>query len=235
MGWKLGLPGISRRTSHGVPRYDDGADVFVLSGAEDLVPVSGHYPGRVRYQPRTEGQFARIEHVSDATGDFWLVRSTDGLLTTYGTPRPEGAEQAWRDPAAVTDPADPGRIFDWRITETRDTFGSVIRYDYRLDRGAEPGHRWDQPLPSRICYADHGDPADPAFLVVVDFEYEPRPDPFSGHRAGFEIRTSLRCRTIRVATHAADGVTRPAREYAFGYQPAAFNGVSLLSRVDVTG
>src|SRR5690606_7605504 len=40
LGWRLGLPNISRRTDDGVPRYEDGvdSDVFLLSGAEDLVP-----------------------------------------------------------------------------------------------------------------------------------------------------------------------------------------------------
>ena len=43
-------------------------DVFILSGAEDRVPVTGSYPGRVQYRPRTEGLFARSEHVHDRAG-----------------------------------------------------------------------------------------------------------------------------------------------------------------------
>src|SRR5881227_2474911 len=31
-GWSLGIPGVSRRTAKGVPRYDEN-DVFILSGA----------------------------------------------------------------------------------------------------------------------------------------------------------------------------------------------------------
>src|SRR6478752_9013442 len=44
-GWGLSIPGVSRKTSRGVPRYgDEGGplaerDTFLLSGAEDLVPV----------------------------------------------------------------------------------------------------------------------------------------------------------------------------------------------------
>src|SRR5207248_5931947 len=44
-GWSLSLPSITRKTDKGLPRYLDGqdqepdSDVFVLSGAEDLVPV----------------------------------------------------------------------------------------------------------------------------------------------------------------------------------------------------
>jgi hypothetical protein len=40
-GWSLSLPSITRKTDKGLPRYDDAteSDVFILSGAEDLVPV----------------------------------------------------------------------------------------------------------------------------------------------------------------------------------------------------
>ena len=40
LGWNLALPAITRKTDKGLPRYLDGADsdVFLLSGAEDLVP-----------------------------------------------------------------------------------------------------------------------------------------------------------------------------------------------------
>src|SRR5258708_1292739 len=40
IGWSLSIPGVCRKTSKGIPRYDDAKDVFILSGAEDLVAVS---------------------------------------------------------------------------------------------------------------------------------------------------------------------------------------------------
>jgi hypothetical protein len=41
LGWNLSMPAITRKTDKGLPRYwdDDESDVFLLSGAEDLVPV----------------------------------------------------------------------------------------------------------------------------------------------------------------------------------------------------
>jgi len=45
LGWSLSIPGVMRKTSKGIPRYRDDDrevanwDTFVLSGAEDLVPV----------------------------------------------------------------------------------------------------------------------------------------------------------------------------------------------------
>src|SRR5512144_1572618 len=54
LGWNLGSPGIRRRTWHGVPRYQGATkekpDVYILSGAEDLVPVGTPAPGVTRYR-----------------------------------------------------------------------------------------------------------------------------------------------------------------------------------------
>jgi len=222
MGWQLRLPGVFRKMSRGVPRYADAvgagadgprADVFVLSGAENLVPVEGSHPGRVRYRPRTEGLFARIQHVRDVPGNYWEVRSRDGLLTRYGNLRPDDADTTWHDPALAADLGDPGRVFGWRITSTQDPLGNLIRYSYRPDQGQEQGDRWDHPLIARISHADYGDRVVPSFLVEMDFEYEPRPDPCSDCRPGSELRTSLRCRTIRVTADVSDGVVRAVREY----------------------
>jgi len=40
-GWSLDTPAINRKTDKGLPQYSDGdeSDVFILSGAEDLVPI----------------------------------------------------------------------------------------------------------------------------------------------------------------------------------------------------
>ena len=40
-GWSLSLPAITRKTDKGLPQYRDAeeSDVYILSGAEDLVPV----------------------------------------------------------------------------------------------------------------------------------------------------------------------------------------------------
>jgi hypothetical protein len=41
LGWRLSVPSVTRKTSKGLPRYDDAdaSDVFLLSDAEDLMPV----------------------------------------------------------------------------------------------------------------------------------------------------------------------------------------------------
>jgi RHS repeat-associated protein len=226
LGWRLSGAGISRKTSQGVPRYG-GADTFVLSGAEDLVLVDA---AANLYRPRTEGIFARIVRHLDPAHDFWEVRSRDGLTTFYGTNPSSGPAYpaGWNvagDMAVTTRPG-PGRdVFAWQPTLTTDPYANRIEYLYLRDRPGE----CDQPMLGQIRYADYGT----GFLVTVTFEYENRPDPFSDHRAGFEIRTSQRCRAITVRTDTDE--IRQARRFTLAYSADPLNGVSLLRDVTVHG
>lgn len=257
LGWNLSIPGVARQTAKGIPRYRDydpdltKRDVFILSGAEDLVPVQAlvDAPGRklVRYRPRTEGLFAKIlhHHEPGAARDYWEVRTKDGLVSYYGTNPATGEHPVLsaspsRDPAAIfktSDPTSPDfkRIFAWKLTLTKDPFGNRIEYLYsERDQGAEiDGHTWDQPLLKQIRYVDYGDPAAPQFLVTVTFTYEPRPDPFSEYRSGFEIRTTTRCSAILVETHA--DADRTVRKYEFVYVNDGHNAVSRLKGINVVG
>ena len=133
-GWGMDLPGITRRTDKGLPRYrdDEESDVFVLSGAEDLVPILGEDGQRhaeirgqfrvERYRPRMEGLFARIERWTHTTTGraHWRSISRDNVTTFYGR----------SDDSRIADPADPQRVFSWLICESADALGNRIVYEY---------------------------------------------------------------------------------------------------------
>ena len=221
-GWSLSVPGVSRKTSKGVPRYDDSkdvlmTDVFILSGSEDLVRI-GAFEGVPCFRPRTEGLFARILHHTETGNNYWEVKTKDGLTSFYGT---LGA--AHTDPAVIADPTYgiQSKIFAWKLTRTRDPFGNLIEYSYQRDANqTEPDashkngiHQWDQLYLAQIRYIDFGTNSD--FLVSVNFIYEDRPDHFSDYRAGFEIRTIQRCTRIEIIG-GADGKT-PIRTYHLDY------------------
>ena len=105
--------------------------------------------------------------------------------------------------AIVRDPDDTLRAYSWSLTETSDPFGNRIEYLYERQPVSDDGaHRWDQIYLKSIRYADYGAKEAPQYLVTVEFVYDPRPDPFSTYRAGFEIRTTRRCARIEVRTHA---------------------------------
>ena len=152
-GWSLSIPSITRKTEKGLPQYSDAedSDVFVLSGAEDLVPVyrqtdagdllrdtrgnlviheqvlDGHTVRR--YRPRIDSLFARIERWSrlgSATDVHWRSISKDNILTLYGSDTH----------SRIQDPGDASRIFSWLICETRDDKGNAVLYRYKAEDGA---------------------------------------------------------------------------------------------------
>src|SRR5258708_300177 len=131
-GWSIGYPTITRRTDKGIPQYFDSAesDVFILSGAEDLVPdaVQDDEPRngyRVKhYRPRIEGLFARIERwtrISDPRDTFWRSISRDNVTTFYGK----------TTKSRIADPADPARVFSCLICQSYDDKGDAVVHEYQ--------------------------------------------------------------------------------------------------------
>ncbi|MBZ5505155.1 MAG: toxin [Acidobacteriia bacterium] len=151
LGWHLSIPSIARKTDKGLPRYrdDEKPDVFILSGAEDLVPVlvksedgwvseppkfrtvnKAKYQIK-RYRPRIEGLFARIERWSNTDparpqDTFWRSISKDNITTWYGK----------TEKSRISDPADPAHVFSWLICESYDDKGNVISYRYKREDSA---------------------------------------------------------------------------------------------------
>lgn len=257
-GWSLSVPGIVRKTSAGIPRYREGsaseADVFILSGAEDLTPVDGGAAGAQRYRPRTEGLFAAIERVRAGAEDYWRVQGRDGVTNVYGR-----AASADADPPVVANPAARAQIFAWRLSSTEDPFGNRIEYDYRRDAAADGPRQWDQLYLRRVRYVNYtGAAGEASYLVSVTFLYDDdapppgataareRPDPLSAYRSGFEIRTRRRCKWIVVRTHTEAAPDQLVRAYECVYLDERagppgldarlpLNGGSLLSELNVIG
>jgi RHS repeat-associated protein len=152
-GWRLSPPSITRKTDKGLPAYGDAAesDVFIFSGAEDLVPefekdargdwvlrdgkrvvhdqqrtVNGVTYHVRRYRPRIEGLFARLErwtNSADPADTFWRSTSKDNITTWYG-----------RSPESrIVDPHDATHIFSWLICQSHDDKGNVMVYGYKAE------------------------------------------------------------------------------------------------------
>lgn len=142
-GWHLSIPSITRKTDKGLPLYNDAAesDVFILSDAEDLVPVLVQQNSQweplsnpdatlnaqtyaiKRYRPRIDGLFARIEQWKRETdGDIhWRTTTKDNVTSVYG-----------QDPnCRVVDPQDAAQVFKWHLEATFDDQGNAIFYEYK--------------------------------------------------------------------------------------------------------
>jgi RHS repeat-associated core domain len=192
LGFDVRVPVVARRTSQGVPRYDD-TDAYLLSEAEDLVPAligqpDGTWTADVRtttidgaahrvqrFRPRVDTVFTRVERCEalDTGNVFWRTVSRANVTSVFGR-TPSGR---------VADPADPRRVFQWLLEEVRDDRGNVTTYEYKAEdtTGVSPAalheqHRLDGPPPARrylkrIRYGNRvpGE-SDPACLLVV-FDY----------------------------------------------------------------
>jgi RHS repeat-associated protein len=138
LGWSADVPTIARKTERQLPEYDDEKDVFIFSGAEDLVPA--YYSNAngewikdeivtaaaiiTRYKPRIEGNFARIEKITEVEGNvYWKVTTAANVVTIYGKQKL----------AQVADPADPSKIFKWLPEFSYDDKGNCFQFEYKQE------------------------------------------------------------------------------------------------------
>lgn len=140
------------------------------------------------------------------TAAGWEVSERSGVRHTFGTM-----------PAARIQFDDAGRthVFAWLLERSEDPAGNLITYHYLQDG--------PQRYLQEIRYA----------VYTVRLEYEPRPDPFGDCRAGFELRTALRC--SRITLHAAPVGPAAIRAWRLEYAEAPLSRLSLLARVTYSG
>ncbi|HVG33225.1 MAG TPA: SpvB/TcaC N-terminal domain-containing protein [Pyrinomonadaceae bacterium] len=154
-GWNLLLPNITRKTDKGLPQYRDAeeSDVFIISGAEDLVPVLVEVDGRwerevlpprtlngedyrvQRYRPRAEGLFVRLERWTNLqTGEaHWRSITRDNITTLYG--KDDNSK------VFTADGSDSGRVFSWLICQRYDDKGNAIVYEYAAENDEKVDRR----------------------------------------------------------------------------------------------
>ena len=168
LGWSLSTPNITLKTDKGLPRYWDAeeSDVYLLSGAEDLVPVYRPDPdgswiaGHSGYRRDPDGFWVRDQEgrlvIHEDELDRYLVRRyrprTEGLFARIErwTNPADPADTFWRSiskenittwygktaESRIAEPADPSRIFSWLICESYDDKGNAIVYKYEAENSA---------------------------------------------------------------------------------------------------
>src|SRR6516162_1572109 len=104
-----------------------------------------------------------------ASGAGFQTTNREGLRYFFGT-----------DPSGQLNGSgsDAGKIFAWHLQRIEDPLGNAATFTWTRDA--------NQLYLASIAYG--------AYLVT--FQYEARPDPIRWNRAGFAIRTALRCASI---------------------------------------
>ena len=150
---------ITRKTDEGLPDISrTRVDVFILSGAEDLVPVLDTDGTVCATTPRLTTRTASAISPPDR-GTLRPDRALDpdrATATPTGAPSPRttSCPRTARTPGrASPTPPTPQHVFSWLICETRDDKGNAIVYAYKREDGAAVDL-------SRASEQNRGDPDD---------------------------------------------------------------------------
>jgi RHS repeat-associated protein len=158
LGWRLsGIDSISRKTSKGMPQYNDfgsdaDADVFLLAGSEDLVPLwKQDQSGAIildangnpehdekpingyivrKYGPRIVTVFNRIERWANSAKPndiHWRVISPENITGVFGS----SESSRVYDTSASRDGNQ--RIYAWLQDEVYDSQGNAIVFTYKRE------------------------------------------------------------------------------------------------------
>lgn len=136
LGWNLNIAKISRKTSKGIPRYDEG-DSFLLNDSQDLVPLNQPpYPSSVgttnynitAYQLRNEGSFSLIEYwqedsANKLTNAFWKITDSRNNISIFGK----------NNQAKIINPANANQTFSWLIEEICTAIGDHQIFLYKAE------------------------------------------------------------------------------------------------------
>jgi RHS repeat-associated protein len=133
LGFSLSVPQISRQTRRGTPTYQN-TDIFVLSGAADLVPLDQAPRNETlegisytiqTFAPRQEGLFSLIEYwqPADPSQAFWKVTGTDHTISIFGK----------NTQAKIADPSNPAHIFTWLLEESYNPTGDHQLFRYKQE------------------------------------------------------------------------------------------------------
>lgn len=145
IGWSLGIPRIARKNGKHLPQYKDEeeSDTFILSDAEDLVPLLENDGGNwnpykkqktengvsftvSRYRPRIEGLFVVIEKwKNNQNGEtHWRTVTRDNVHSYFGI----------STGGRLSDFQDETKISEWNLCRTHDDKGNICFVSSRKKR-----------------------------------------------------------------------------------------------------
>lgn len=136
LGFSVSFDSVVRKTSNGIPRYDN-TDVFILGSEGELLTKYSEEGEKetysyteqgitwniAAYRPRIESSFALIEQWTNTTSliSHWKVVTPDNITHIYGA----------SDNGRIYNPQNPQQIFEWLIESSSDSHGNKIIYNYK--------------------------------------------------------------------------------------------------------
>ncbi len=252
VGWNVGSSAISRKTDHGMPKYDDrtgwhpNQDRFTFGGSE-LVPIcvvtggtcSGALLDEVMpawadgwqyFRTQVESSFFRFFWSADHR--TWRVQGKDGSNLEFGVP----LDGSGYDGALENNPNKASEIVRWHIVRQYDPHGNVqtsgvaspvnvvVYRHFRDGNVVYLSDIYDTTPVSDPAATDLSRYAHHTRLVYVE-----RFDKLISFRAGWRMDHQLRLERIDVTSKPFESAAAPRqllRRYHFGYD--LFSHASLL-------
>ncbi len=235
LGWSMPISEISVETRWGVPLYDYDYETegYLLDGTALVTsyldengnfrlnkPVyhrayePRHHADTLRFHPRVEGAFRRIERIGTAPHNYhWLVTDKDGTRHLYG----RSSHATLRDHNR--------NIAKWMLEKSVDTYGNTVSYSYTTYcTPTEDGPAGKQICLTEIVYTGN-DITQDAGRYKVRFHYANKRDCTFSFRYGLEETDNYIVDQIDVWY-----VDSLIREYSFGYRQGDF-GKTLLCNI----
>ena len=251
MGWNISIPKITRKTTKGIPTYDEKFegdflsifhnDIFVLGNSDELINC-----GKNIFKSRIETNFSKIKiHKKSNSDYFWTIQKKNGDKLTFGEDTSN----------RIFDKKNPKKIFSWLLNSIEDTHGNKVLYHYKSDNdndlkklNSEKNHIYNNVYLDYIEYVEFHDSKieKNQFLWRVEFDHgeydsegnkiknmDIREDRFSNYRSGFEIRTTRKCNRILLKRKISDSqnLFSLVKSFNFDYVQNPDSKISLIHKV----
>lgn len=174
-GWSLNIPSIKRINKKGSDNlYTEPYFSSSLSGELKLASSTDNLHGE--YQAEVEsGDFIKYELTEN---NYWQATDKTGTVYIFGLTTSSRQDN----------PNDATQIYQWLLTETRDTNDNYIKYEYFKDAG--------QIYIDTITYTGNGE-TDGVFKV--EFLRETRADNLDSNNTGFNVVNNYRISEIDIS------------------------------------
>jgi len=203
-GWNLSIPYIERMNKMGIDKlYRENYFSSSFFGEMATGTLSDEIHGT--YLPRVQsGENVLYEY---HTGDFWTMKTKEGLLYTFGQTNISRQENS-----------DGTKIYKWMVDKIEDSNGNSIDFTYTKETG--------QIYPSSITYTNASGIDG---IYAIQFAYENRADDLKMYNKGFEVYTQKRLSNVEVFVNG-----QWKKRYTLSYT-AGDNGLrSMLQRATVS-
>ncbi len=201
-GWSTSIPSIQRINRTGA---DDmySQDYFYSSFDGELASTSVTTYGALS----ENGNFFKYSY--SATTSSWTVTDKSGTTYKFGTSTASRQDN----------PSDSTKIYQWMLSEIRDTNNNYIQFTYYKNSG--------QIYPDRVIYTGN-DTTDGIF--EADFIRESRSDIITSYQSGFGIKSNYRISRIDVKVNGTW-----VKKYAISYTSGDNQQRSLINTITLQG